>query len=133
MKPFSFNRKEKLKSRKQLENIFNLGKTFTIFPVKVFFDFIDEQDNIIKAGVGVSKRIFKKAVDRNRIKRLLREVYRTEKVLLQDALSINNKKIKVFFLYVDKTLPEYYLLQQKMKMIIEKLSNESTHLHEPVS
>ncbi len=133
MKIFSYDKKEKLKSRKQLQKIFTTGKTFSIFPVKVFFQFIDEQDSVVKAGVGVSKKYFKKAVDRNYIKRLLRETYRTEKVPLHNQLSASNKKLKIFFLFVDGHLPEHILLQQKMKTIIDKLCNEIEKLNEAIS
>ena len=88
-KAFSYNKQEKLKSKKQLDHVFKSGKNFTLFPVKVFFVFTEEQDNIIKTGVGVSSRFFKKAVHRNRIKRLLREAYRTEKLPLHIFLNKN--------------------------------------------
>ena len=133
MKVFSYNKKEKLKSRKQLQEIFTAGKTFTIFPVKIFFQFSDEQDSAVKAGVGVSKKYFKKAVDRNYIKRLLRETYRTEKIPLHNQLSTSNKKLKVFFLFVDGNLPEYILLQQKMNIIIDKLCVEVKNSNETIS
>lgn len=132
-KVFSYNKNEKLKSRKQLENIFTSGKTFTVFPIKVFFGFVDEQDSIVKAGVGVSKRFFKKAVDRNYIKRLLRESYRTEKVPLNNQMFETNKKLKLFFLFIDGNLPGYNLIQQKMKLIIEKLSRELNKFDETVA
>lgn len=133
MKVFSYNKKEKLKSRKQLEEIFTSGKTFSVFPVRVFFQLIDEQDNIVKAGVGVSKKKFKHAVKRNRIKRLLREVYRIEKIPLHNALSAGNKKLKIFFLYVDSGLIQHNFLQQKMKIIIEKLVNEIKKSNEEIA
>ena len=121
---FSYNKKEKLKSRKQLQQLFTKGKSFTVFPIKVFFELNETQDNIIKTGVGVSSRNFKKAVDRNYIKRLLREVYRTEKTEFTEFLKQNNKQISLFLLYVDKALPEYNLLQQKIKKVFEKLQFE---------
>ena len=133
MKVFSYDKREKLKSRKQLQEIFTTGKTFSIFPVKVFFQFIDEQDSVVKAGVGVSKKYFKKAVDRNYIKRLLRETYRTEKITLHNQLSASNKKLKIFFLFVDGNLPAHILIQQKMKIIIDKLCNEVKNSNEAVS
>lgn len=133
MKVFSYNKKEKLKSRKQLQEIFTSGKTFTVFPVKVFFQLVDKQDNIVKAGVGVSKKNFKHAVKRNRIKRLLREVYRTEKTPLHTALSAGNKKLKIFFLYIDSALIQHSFLQQKMKVIIKKLLNEIKKSNEEIS
>lgn len=124
-KTFSYNKQEKLKSRKQLNTLFKKGKSFTVFPFKVFFVFADNtQDNIIKTGVGVSSRHFKKAVQRNRVKRLLREVYRTEKLPLQEALNKSNKKLAIFLLFVDKTLPEYSLLKEKMPLCIQRLIHE---------
>lgn len=130
LKEFSYNKNEKLKSRKQLQQIFSTGKTFTIFPLKVFYQLVDEQDNIIKTGVGVSKKNFKKAVDRNRIKRLLREYYRTQKIPLHNSLLNNNKKLAIFILYIDKVLPAYNLIQQKMLQVTERLLNE---LNETIS
>jgi ribonuclease P protein component len=124
-KLFSYNKKEKLKSRKQLNKLFETGKSFTVFPVKLFYFFTDDaQDNAVKAGVGVSSRHFKKAVHRNKIKRLLREAYRTEKQPLYIYLSHNKKKLAVFLLYIDKGLPEYDLLKQKMQLCMQRLIHE---------
>lgn len=123
-KRFSYNKQEKLKSKKQLDRLFKSGKSFTIFPVKVFFVFTDEQDNIIKTGVGVSSRHFKKAVHRNRIKRLLREAYRTEKLPLHASLNKTGKKLAVFLLFIDKAMPEYALLKQKMQLCMQRLIHE---------
>ena len=123
-KEFSYNKQEKLKSKKQIDHVFKSGKSFTVFPVKVFFVFTDEQDNIIKTGVGVSSRFFKKAVHRNRIKRLLREAYRTEKLPLHAFLNNNDKKLTVFLLFIDKTIPEYTLLKEKMQLCIQRLVHE---------
>lgn len=123
-KTFSYNKQEKLKSKKQLDNVFKHGKSFTVFPVKVFFVFADEQDNIIKTGVGVSSRFFKRAVHRNRIKRLLREAYRTEKLPLHTLLNKTDKKLNVFLLFIDKAVPEYSLLKEKMQLCIQRLVHE---------
>src|SRR4249919_2475820 len=116
MKQFTYRKTEKLKSRKQTEQLFNRGKSFTVFPVKVYYLKVEEQDNCVKAGVGVSSRNFKKAVQRNRIKRLLREAYRTEKIPLHRYLGQNDKYITLFLLYIDKIMPEYVLLKQKMNL-----------------
>ncbi len=124
VKQFSYRKKEKLKSRKQLERIFTKGKNFTIFPVKVFFMFDEEQNYILKTGVGVSKKNFKKAVERNRIKRLLREAYRREKPILLNCLAKNKKQVALFFLYIDKSLPDFNLIQDKIQQAIKKLKDE---------
>ena len=120
-KAFSYNKTEKLKSRKQLDILFAKGKSFTVFPVKVWYAYAEEQDNILKTGVGVSSRNFKKAVHRNRVKRLLREAYRTEKQPLQTYLNNTEKKLAVFLLFVDKALPAYNLVKEKTGLCIQRL------------
>ena len=87
----------------------------------------EPMDFPVKAGVGTSSRNFKKATDRNRVKRLLREAYRAEKTALTDYASANQKQVTIFFLYIDKVLPEYTLIQSKMPLAIGKLIKQ---LHE---
>ncbi|MEP6467692.1 MAG: ribonuclease P protein component [Parafilimonas sp.] len=124
---FSYNKTEKLKSKKQLDALFANAKSFVVFPVKVWYDLPVVQDNIIKTGVGVSSRHFKKAVHRNRVKRLLREAYRTEKQPLHIYLNSNKKQVAVFLLFIDKVMPEYDLIKAKMKLCMARLIHE---LHE---
>ena len=105
-----------------LNRLFAEGKSFSIFPVKVFYlPMNNDSKQIINAGVGVSARNFKKAVDRNRIKRLLRECYRLNKMSLQSTITTHHKPMAVFFLYLGKELPEYGLLTEKMKTVLNKL------------
>ncbi len=81
----------------------------------------EQLDFPVKAGVGTVTRNFKKAVDRNRIKRLLREAYRTEKLPLHQYLTAQGKQVVVFILYIDKSLPERAVIKNKMPLAIEKL------------
>ena len=119
---FSYNKKEKLKSRKALEQLFTNGKSFSVFPVKVFYMPMTEAlDHPVKVGVGVSARNFKKATDRNRIKRLLRECYRLNKLSLNTMIETQQKQVAVFFLYIGKELPEYILLTEKMQAALKRL------------
>ena len=127
---FSYSAKEKLKSRKLLDELFASGKSFSIFPVKVFYKEVKAPiDFPVKVGVGVSSKKFKKAVDRNRIKRLLRECYRLHKFPLSEYAKKENRQFSVFFLYLDKTLPTQSGLLEKMPLLIDKLIkqwNENT-------
>ncbi len=119
---YNFNKQEKLKSRKLIDKLFAEGKSFLVFPVKVVYMIVDEpMDFPIKIGVSASKKNFKTAVDRNRIKRLLRENYRLNKHPLHDCVTNNGKQVAVFFMYIDKNVPENSLLQKKMPLIIDKL------------
>jgi ribonuclease P protein component len=119
---YSYNKKEKLKSRKLLDQLFTKGKSVSAFPLKVFYGVLPaETTETVQAGVGVSARNFSKAVDRNRIKRLLREVYRLNKSVLHEALHAEQKKAAVFFLYVGKEKPEFAPLNETMPLVLQKL------------
>lgn len=81
----------------------------------------NETEELVQAGVGVSGRNFSKAVDRNRIKRLLREAYRLNKSVLHTALTADQKKIAVFILYIGKEKPELTVLNEVMPVVLNKL------------
>lgn len=119
---FTYNKTEKLKSKKELDSLFANGKSFLVFPLKVFYSFSEKQDaNNINLGVGVSKRNFKNATDRNRVKRLLREAYRLNKNPLHQ--SITNKQLCFFILFIDKTIPEKRIaIDEKMIKALDKLN-----------
>ena len=75
----------------------------------------------IQFGTGVSTKNFKRAVDRNRIKRLVREAYRLQKSDLQKKLIEKQAKMNVFIIYTGKELPEYKDVYNKVKLILNKL------------
>jgi ribonuclease P protein component len=119
---FSYNKFEKLKSRKQIELLFAQGKSISSFPVKVFSLPVEyTPEHPVQVGVGVSARNFKKAVDRNTIKRHLREAYRLHKLPLHEHLITNQKSVAVFILWIDKQLPTTAALQDLMPGVLEKL------------
>lgn len=124
---YCYKKADKLKSRKAIEEIFGRGKNFSNFPLKVFW-MPHNSSNLLQAGVGVSSRNFKRAVDRNRIKRMMREAYRLQKNTLHETLVQNNQHMSVFFLYLGKELPAYELLLAKMENALSrliKMSNEN--------
>ncbi len=85
-----------------------------------------EGNSSVGAGFTASSRNFKKATDRNRIKRLLRESYRTQKHPLISVAESMNVKLSVFFIYTGKELPDHDLIKEKtaaaMELLIKKLS-----------
>lgn len=110
---------EKLKSKKLLDELFSSGKKINAFPIKLVYKQLNfEDDTLIKAGVSVPKRNFKKAVDRNRIKRLLRESYRLNKHIVYDGF---DKKYVCMFLYLGKEMPTFEELHSKIEILLAKL------------
>ena len=124
-KKFTLGKNERLKSRKQIEQLFSEGKKFTVTPFRVFYLFqapliTDHLLLKLQFGVGVSVKNFKKAVDRNRIKRLTREAYRLQKNELAEKLKLSGRKLNVFFIYTDKEIPDFNLVKDKVALILKK-------------
>ncbi len=85
------------------------------------------EDAVLQFGVTVGKKHFKKAVHRNHIKRLVREVYRLQKLPLKETL-LRTKQLylKVFFIYSGKEMLNFDLAKEKVNLILQKLEKEAT-------
>lgn len=118
---YRFPAAEKLKSRKQIEQLFKAGHSFSNFPFRILWLYTEEQEVVLQAGFTVGSKHFKKAVDRNRIKRLMREAYRLQKNELMKNLAENKKQAVLFFIYVGNELPEYQLIFAKTSHVIKRL------------
>ncbi len=117
---FSLKKEERLSSKKIIDQLFAEGKSFISFPVKVVFLPTQLPANFpVQAGFSVSKKIFKRAVKRNRIKRLLREAYRLNKHVLYNNL--NDKQVAVFFIYIGKELPTYTSVEASIKKALHSI------------
>ena len=126
---YTFKKEEKLKSRKTIEQLFRDGRSFSNFPFRVLWKFAGTSTAPLQTGFAVSSKHFKKAVDRNRIKRLIREAYRLQKNDLQNQLQIQQKQLAVFIIYTGNELPEYDLIFNKITNVLArliKISNENT-------
>lgn len=121
-KKFTLKKTERLKSRKSIEKLFKAGDNFFIHPFKVYYTVEPGNDTpLLQMGVAVSTRNFKKAVDRNRIKRITREAYRLQKNTLQQLLINKQKHFNVFFVFVGKGLPSFIHIYEKLSLILERL------------
>lgn len=120
---FTFNKTEKLKSEKLIEKLFLEGKSVVVHPLRLVCIETNFNDKVkAKVGVSVSKRHFKRAVDRNRIKRLMREAYR-----LQKATLFNNSSTSyaLMILYIGKDKPDFETLKQKTKQLFDKFLKQN--------
>ena len=111
---------DRLKSRKAIDIMFTKGKSFSNFPFRILWMNVDNEDGL-KAGFSASTKNFKKATDRNKIKRLMREAYRLQKNDLDVQLSLNKKAINIFFIYTGKEVPTYDLVVEKMGDVLKRI------------
>jgi ribonuclease P protein component len=121
LKRYGFGRKEKLKSRKKIEELFLNGKSFSGFPLRVTYQFLPAEETIVQVGVTAGKKYFKKAVDRNRIKRLIREAYRLQKNELIETLKQKRQSGFLFFMYTDKTIASFSVIKDAMSKCLQRL------------
>ena len=135
-KQYTLGKQERLKSRKSIEQLFSEGKNFAANPFRVYYLFTTPNSRLsthnsqlttqqlsfrLQFGIGVSTKILKKAVDRNRIKRITREAYRLQKIALQNKLKKKNIGLNVFFIYTSKELASYKEVYDKMNLILNRL------------
>ena len=120
---FTFKKEEKLKSKKLIEQLFEQGSTLKEFPLRMVYLKVKlGTDYPVKASFSVSKRKFKHAVDRNRIKRLMRECYRMNKYKLYQ--NIEDEYI-LMFTYIDEKQLKYVDIEENMIHLMTKLIQKS--------
>ncbi len=123
MSSFKFSKEEKLKSRKVIQQLFERRTSIHIFPLRLIWGPIEPRfnDYPTQFAVTVPKKRFAKAVDRNRIKRVIREGYRLSKPLLNEQLSTFGQQYGLMFIYTGKKKPSLVEIEKSLKRIRKKL------------
>ena len=123
---YTFNKTERLKSRKLIESLFENGKTLNNYPFKVLYNLSNNPDfeHPAKIAISVSKKHFKRAVDRNYIKRKIKEAYRKNKHRLYEMLKEYDQNIYFIVIYVTNVNLEYKIIEEKTELLIEKMTTK---------
>ena len=117
---FNYPKHEKLKSKTTIDLLFTEGKSVSKYPLRlVYVENSELNAELIKMGVSVSKKYFKKAVDRNYFKRVLRETYRLNKHILIDNLE---KPYAFMFFYQTKERLSYLEIEEKTIQLFQKFN-----------
>jgi len=121
-KRFTFGKNERLCEKKSIGRLFKEGKHFFRYPFKVIVLPLEETTSVpAKVLISVPKRHFKKAVDRNRIKRLIRESYRKHKALLQEN-GPSEASFLLAFIYTSSELHDYSFIEKKIILALQQIS-----------
>jgi len=108
--------------------LFERGHSFVVHPVRVVWQHVEAPPTLfLQFGVAVSPRKFPKAVQRNRIKRLLRESYRHQKNILLSSLEEKQKGLLVMLLYIGNHEPTYGDLEKKIITSFQRLAQNDNH------
>jgi len=118
-----FSKKEKLKSRKAIQQLFETRQSIHVFPLRLIWQQFDTPLSTSPAqfAVTVPKRAFPKAVHRNRIKRIIREVYRLNKVNVYQVLANEKAQFGLMFLYSGKREPSFGEIEKALRKLMKIL------------
>jgi len=116
---YTLKRKNRLKSKTTIDQLFVNGKTIIAYPLRLVYINNTNAEKEIKVGFSVPKKKFKNAVDRNKIKRLMRESYRKQQYNI-----IKPQNLSMMWLYLSNEIPSLKHLEKNMKIIIDQLNQK---------
>lgn len=123
---FTYPKSERLKSKTTIDLLFSTGKSVSKYPLRLVYVPVElPEEEPIKMGVSVSKKYFKKAVDRNYFKRVLRETYRLNKQLL---LPTGQQRYAFMFFYQTSDRLPYAEIEEKTKLLFQKFAEQTANL-----
>lgn len=122
----TFKKEERLCNKKLIDGLFHNGSSFLCYPFRASWMPVDNAQQFpVQVVFSVAKKRYKRAVDRNVIKRRMREAYRLNKqALLYDVLADADKRIVLSIGFIGKELADYALIEKKMLKLLAQLGGQ---------
>ncbi len=121
----NFRKEERLTNKKIINSLFIKGSSFFIYPFSIKWNIITATFKFpSQILISIPKRNFKKAVDRNKLKRLVRDAYRINKSILSESISDSDKKFVFTLIYTEKEIVDFKLIHEKIILILQRLLKE---------
>lgn len=125
MKKHTFPKEERLCSKRLIESLFHNGSSFLIYPYRVTHLRIDALKPPVQVLLSVPKRRFRRAVQRNLLKRRMREAYRLQKGMwLGETMESRPLGLVLAIQYVGKEVHDYAFLYQRMADVLKRLEEK---------
>ena len=122
---FKFPKKQKLCGEKVIERLFANGKSISEKPFRAIWNFEKNNDQVcVKSLIVVSKKRLKLAVDRNVVKRRIKEAYRLQKKQLEYFLESTNQQLNLAIIYQEEEIFDYKTLEEKINLLLSRLIKE---------
>ncbi|MDL2322482.1 ribonuclease P protein component [Bacteroidales bacterium OttesenSCG-928-A17] len=118
--PYTFKKEERISSKREIGFLFENGTSFIAYPLRiVYVEKETSEGSRFSVLVSVSKKKFKRAVKRNRVKRLIREAYRLNKSVLWDSIAedkfVSCPFLNIAFIFVGNDMPDFEQVESAMK------------------
>jgi ribonuclease P protein component len=126
MGSYSFSKREKLCSQKTIDRLFKEGSSVKSYPLRAVFLEVDKAEAPVQVLISVPKKRVRKAHDRNRVKRLIREAYRLNKGQLTDKVVEEGKQLALAFIYLSDRVVEFHEIRQSMTVMLSEMMPESS-------
>ncbi len=121
--PHTFGKGERLCSKKRIDQLFGSDhRSLSAYPLRCVYQ-LEERDGMpVEVLISVPKKLFKHAVDRNRLRRLVRESYRLNKHILWEALG--ERRLNLAFIWVGREIKDFATVESKMKNLLQRISED---------
>jgi ribonuclease P protein component len=122
----TFTKEERLSNKVLIKKLFEEGQKRFIFPFRVTMLRCQvPSDSPVQLLISVPRSQFRKATDRNRIKRMIREAYRTNKHILYDSLAEHHEQLMICIQYTPKEIHSFQMIREKIIVLLQRLKEEN--------
>lgn len=121
---FTFNKRERLKSKEEINRLFSVGSRIVSHPFIVVWNTYEDTNSAVKLAVSVPKKHISKAVKRNRLKRHMRESYRKHKSVILTAMNGRAECLNLLIIYTASDIMPHSEIEDKISVTLQRLSKQ---------
>lgn len=124
MSAYSFKKGERLSSKKAISSLFQSGKSVISHPVRILYEVTETGIYPAALAISVPKRSFKRAVDRNTIKRKIREAYRLYKPEFYSGVEKTHRGLHLVILYHSRKMEDFHTIERGIRLGLERIMQQ---------